>query len=306
MPKLSILLPTYNCAQYISESINSILVQSFTNYELLVIDDGSTDDTESIVKSITDERICYIRNTKNQGIVYSLNKGLQLANGKYIARMDADDIITGNRFQVQYDFLEQNPQYGMVGSWYKVIGEKGNIKREVKSNTDPNFLRLGLAFANHFAHPTVMMRADIAKQLKYSEGFKHCEDHELWTRFAEVSKITNLPYFLLHVRSHVGSTCALNQKELKISVMSLLSRELNKLQIHHSAEELMLHASVCFGLSPRLITNVEKKQALLKWYNKVFSSPALRKKYNSAWLLNFKNYMLANYTGINNQIRKID
>lgn len=299
MPKLTILIPTYNCARFLKECIDSICVQNFNDYELLIIDDGSTDHTDVVVKGIEDERIVYIKNDRNLGVVATLNKGLEIAKGEFIARMDADDVIVGNRLETQIDFLENNPQYGMVGSWYKIMNENGNVISEVKSNVDESFLSLALKFANHFAHPAVMMRTDIAKRLRYDKKFKHCEDHELWLRFSEVSKITNLPFFFLNVRLHSKSTCRLNQKELKISVIELLSRELDKLRIDHDIEELMLHSAVCFGLAPKLIKDKTKELALLAWYEKIFSSSILNKRYSKEWLLNFKNYMLFAYSGVN-------
>ncbi|MGN7987168.1 glycosyltransferase family 2 protein [Pedobacter sp. 22226] len=295
---ITILVPTYNCGKYIYKCIKSVLSQSYIDYELLIIDDGSTDDTEKIVKAISDKRITYLKNAKNLGVIATLNKGVQLAKGKYIARMDADDLITGNRLQTQVDFLERNPEFGMVGSWYRVMDESEKVMFEVRNYTNPDFLKLGLVFTNHFAHPAVMMRTKLAKKLLYDKDFKHCEDHELWTRFAEVKKVTNLPFFFLHVRSHAKGTCNLNQKDLKISVIKLLSRELNKKGIKHTPEELMLHASICFGSSKKLAQECKKAGDLKKWLEKIFASPYIRKNFTKEILDKFKADTMQN-AGLN-------
>lgn len=298
MPQLTILIPTYNCARYILECVNSLLVQDYTDFELLIIDDGSTDDTEEIINAIKDKRIVYLKNSVNIGIVATLNKGLKLAKGKYIARMDADDVVLGNRLEKQIFFLEHNPEYGMVGAWFKLMDEQGSFLRNVKNSINPDFLRLGLIFTNHFAHPSVMMRTGLARKLKYNKDYLHCEDHDLWLRFAEVSKVTNLPDFFLSVRAHAKSTCSLNQKQLKISVISLLSRELDKIQVPHNIEELMLHAAVCFGNIESLIKNQLKYNALLAWHERIFLSPILKQRYSAAFLKDFKKEIQFRYCGI--------
>ncbi|WP_182920653.1 glycosyltransferase family 2 protein [Pedobacter planticolens] len=291
---ITILLPTYNYANYIEKCIQSILEQTYKDYELLVLDDGSIDNTTEIVERIKDKRIHYLKNPANLGIVETLNLGIKLAKGKYIARMDADDIMVGNRLQMQVDFLDQNPQFGIVGSWYKIMDSNGRIISEMKNYTDPDYLRLGLMFTNHFAHPTVMMRTKLVKKLLYDKNFLHCEDHELWTRFSEISKVTNLPFFFLNVRSHSQSTCNLNQKELKTSVIKLLSKELNKKGICHTPKELMLHASICFGSSKKLVGQKEVENDLRQWFEKIFSSSYLKKNFSQYMLDTFKVNIMKN------------
>ena len=298
MPQTTVLIPTYNCSKYIVPAVKSVLAQKYTDYELLILDDGSTDNTEEIISKISDSRVVYLKNSSNKGIVYTLNKGIDLAKGEYIARMDADDIVLGNRLQVQTDFLSKNPDYGIVGGWYQVTNENGKIIDTVEGVTNCSSAQLGLLFRNQFAHSVVTMRTDLAKQLKYDPEFQYCEDYDLWVRFAEVSKVTNLPAYYLSYRWYSENSCNRKQKELKQAMLNLLSRELDKIEVEHTAEELVLHAAVCFGMAPKLFKNEEKRNRLNQWYDKVFSSPILNQRYDKMLLQNLRKDILKKYCGI--------
>jgi glycosyltransferase involved in cell wall biosynthesis len=297
-PQITVLIPTYNCGKYLYECLGSIAMQSYSNYEILIIDDGSTDNTEQIVKSMRLPQIRYYRNSHNVGIVRSLNKGLKLSRGKYIARMDADDIMLGNRLEEQVSFLEQNLDYGMVGGSYQIIDSSGAHRDTVHVKTDPAFLRLAILFRNQFHHATITMRANIAQQLKYSEKFPYCEDHELWFRFSEVSKTTNLSGIYLSYRWHQDNSCSKNQRILKTSVLALISRELDKINVRHSVRELMLHGFICFGMTVFKFKDKDGLAELLKWYDKIFDSKVLVKRYTKEWLSDFRSEMLKSYFGI--------
>ena len=228
------------------------------------------------------------------GIVYSLNKGLELANGKYIARMDADDIMLRDRLGLQITFLRNNPDFGMVGGWYDTIDAKGKTIYSRQTLTQQDILPLALIFRNQFAHSSVTMRKDIAIRLGYDSQFQYCEDHDLWIRLSAASKVTNIPHFCTSYRWHSENTCNTHQKEMKNSVLTLLSRELDKIEVFHSVEELKIHASLCFGLATRLYSGVPAASQLESWVSKVLSSPVLRKRYKSDWLANFRAEFAAN------------
>lgn len=302
MPETTVLIPVYNCAKYIVAAIESVLNQKYTDYELLLIDDGSTDNTAEIITTIKDSRIVFLKNSKNRGIVYTLNKGLALAKGKYIARMDGDDIMLGNRLETQIDFLNKNPDFGIVGGWYQVINAEGKVIDTVEGVTDCRNAQLNLLFRNQFTHSAVTMRTNLAKQLKYDPDFQYCEDYDLWVRFAEVSKVANLPDYFVQYRWYSENSCGRKQKELKQAMFNLLSRELDKIGVKHSAEELMLHLAICFNMAPRLFKNEEKQKALLQWIDKVFSSAVLNQRYGKEWLLDFKKNILKSYCGIGSHI----
>lgn len=294
MPQTTILIPTYNCGKFISQTIKSILEQKYNDYELLIIDDGSTDDTEEIVAQFVDKRILYQKNEKNIGIVRTLNKGIQLSSGDYIARMDADDVMLGNRLNEQINFLESNKDYGMVGGWYRITNEKGELLDSLYTEQNHEDIKLGLIFRNQFAHPAVTMRTDIAKKLKYKQSFIYTEDYDLWCRIAQCTKVANLPDFYLSYRWYENNTCNKKQKELKSTVVKLLSRELDRYGINHSIEELMIHAAICFGYRKRFFHSTEKIQQLNKWLDKVLSAPAVKLIHNHIGILKFRHNLISN------------
>lgn len=287
MPEISVLIPTYNGAKYIQSALESVLSQKYADYEILIIDGGSTDNTEELIKKLNNKRIRYYKNEQNMGIVASLNRGLDLAKGKYIARMDADDLMLGNRLQAQIEFLEKNKNYGMVGCWYHTIDENGKIIHTRKTLTDHDTLRMSLIFRNQFAHSSVTMRTEIAWKLRYDPEFQYCEDHDLWIRFSEVSKVTNLPILGLSYRWYVDNSCNRHQEDLKVRVLSLLSRELEKLEVIHSVEELKLHAAICFGLAGPFLLKANKKKDLDQWICKILDSPVLNRRYSTKRLHDF-------------------
>ena len=302
MPETTVLIPAYNCGKYVKETLDSVLKQKYRDYEILIIDDGSTDDTVQVIEDYKSKKIRYLKNTENAGIVETLNKGLKMANGEFIARMDADDVMLGNRLENQVSFLKQNAAYGMVGGWYNIMNENGYLLNTSRTHQDPDFLRLGLIFRNQFAHPAITMRTSVAEKLKYDPEFQYCEDHDLWIRFSEVCKVTNLPEIYLSYRWYSGNSCNRKQKELKTAVLSLLSRELDKLNIPHSPEELMLHGAVSFGLGPKLFIATEKRKELLAWYDKVFSSSVLNERYEHNWILSFRGEIQRRYCGIEDYV----
>lgn len=199
-PLVSIILPAYNAQETIEEAINSIIQQTYKNWELIVINDGSQDNTDSIVKSFKDPRIKYYVNDGNKKLIYTLNRGLDLAAGKYIARMDADDISLPMRLEKQVNFLEKNPDYVILGGQITCFGKKGVIPMRV-SLTDQE-LRQELLWHNPFAHPTVMMRTSTIKSnsIYYSVDYMHAEDYKMWTDIARYGLLANLNEVVLRYR----------------------------------------------------------------------------------------------------------
>lgn len=216
-PMISVLMSNYNDILYIKKTINSILKQSYKNFEYLIIDDGSTDDSISVIRSFPDSRIKLISNKKNLGLADSLNKGISLATGKYIARIDADDIAHKNRLAAQLNFLEQRPEVGIVGSFCQLFNDKSD---ELGVYPVPIFdlaIRWTSLLNSPFAHPTVMMRRDllIEYNLKYDRQFKATEDYNLWTEFLKYTKGFNFNYPLLRYRVRDGITKNKRQQQLK-------------------------------------------------------------------------------------------
>lgn len=217
IPAVSVILPAYNCEKFIGKAIQSVLQQTFTDFELIIINDGSTDNTESIIHEFDDQRIVYFRNSNNQGLVYTLNTAVSHANGKYIARMDADDICLRERLAKQKTFLDQNEDITVVASIIEFINEqeeKTGIWELDRQTITPAQIRRAILKQNCIAHPTVMIRSEIIKQLKYKEYQKNIEDYDLWLRLLNRGyKITKLDEPLLLYRIHDTSVTSVHLKK---------------------------------------------------------------------------------------------
>lgn len=205
MKTLAVLLPTYNAAHFLNEAIDSILEQTFTDFELFIMDDCSTDNTKTVVESYTDSRINYIKNSENLGLSATLNKGIKMLAPKYrfIARMDADDWSFPNRFKKQISFLESNSDVVMCGTqgyWLKDFSREVQLPWEYPLTH--NEIKYHLLFSACFGHSSVMFKSEFLnkKHTIYNEYIKTCEDWDLWTRIIHVGKVANLPDFLMKYR----------------------------------------------------------------------------------------------------------
>jgi glycosyltransferase involved in cell wall biosynthesis len=184
-PEISIVLPAYNCGSFLKEAIESMLNQSFEDFELIIINDGSTDKTEDVIKSFSDPRIIYLKNEKNSGLVYTLNKGIDIAKGNYIARMDGDDIALPTRLAKQKAILDEHPEISAAASTITFINEKNEPAGDWqldKATIHSSEIKRCLPHENCIAHPSVMIRSQILKELKYNPYQKNIEDYDLWLR----------------------------------------------------------------------------------------------------------------------------
>lgn len=214
-PLVSVILPCYNAEKFIEASIASIISQTYSNLEIIAIDDSSTDNTFSILQILSknDNRIKILHNEKNAGLVFSLNKGIVNAKGKYIARMDADDISLPQRIEKQIKFMEQHTDVALCGSGYLIINSENKETGKISLPSENEEIKAALLFTNAFAHPTVVIRKEILERCGlYEEGLVPAEDYELWIRIAENYKIANIPAYLLKYRVH-ESNLTLTKKE---------------------------------------------------------------------------------------------
>ena len=200
-PEISVVMPTYNDGEYLREAIDSILNQTFTDFEFIIINDGSTDNTKSIITSYNDDRIRYLKNESNSGNTVSRNKGMNAAIGKYIAIMDSDDISVRDRFEIQYNYLEKHPEIGILGG-SKIFFDKNTwFYRHYPS--DPDYIKSFLFFKNAVGQPTVMMRRKtiVENELYYNKEYENGEDFDFWYRavLKEV-RIANLKKVMLFYR----------------------------------------------------------------------------------------------------------
>ena len=212
-PRVSVIVSTYNGEKYISSAIDSILNQSLSDFELIVVDDCSTDATLSILREIEDSRLRVIQNERNEGIATSLNTAVAVAVGKYVAFQDHDDLSLPDRLQLQCQFLEENPDVGMVGSSCRIIDENGNFVRDAIVRCDDADLRWRLIWYNPFFHTTLMARRSaIMKIGGYSAdpNYRFSEDYEMMARLALSYPVANLPQPLACWRTHAESASERN------------------------------------------------------------------------------------------------
>ncbi len=200
-PEITVLMPVYNSRQYVGEAIESILMQTYRDFEFLIINDGSGDDSESIILSYKDPRIRYLKNDRNIGLPDTLNIGINSARGTYIARMDADDISLPDRLEKQVCFMNAHPEVGVCGTAYRYFGDSTTVQ------TLPSDYRQAfshLSFTSALGHPTCMMRKDLLDEhhLRYENQYEYAADYALWLKISRLARITSLPEVLLLYRWH--------------------------------------------------------------------------------------------------------
>jgi glycosyltransferase involved in cell wall biosynthesis len=239
---VSILLPVHNGAMYLSDAIKSILQQTVRNFEFVIINDCSTDESLDIINSFSDPRFLVINMDKKGGICKALNLGITQSRGRYIARMDADDICYPQRLQRQAEFLDHYQQIGFCGSWVKRFGEN-QLPQILSRPVSFQRIRAFSVFDNPMVHSSVMIRRDVLCKLThwYKEEFAGAEDYEFWTRLMEITECRNLPEVLLDYRIHPQSVTLLKAKTMDSLACRIVKKELHKLGIIASDQEVLQH-----------------------------------------------------------------
>ena len=239
---ITVLMPVYNASNYLNEAIESILNQSFIDFEFLIINDGSTDQSEEIIMSYKDARIRYIKKEENQRLIATLNEGFKLAKGKYIVRMDADDISLPKRLEKQFRFMEGNSQIVLSGSWCESFGDNRGIS---KYQTNHDAIKFKMMYQCHIVHPTIIIRKSILDTInpKFDPNFIHAEDYELFVRIGENHLLANIPEVLLKYRVHSKS----------------ISNTYTEIQLKNSAEiRTRIFKNLGFSISKELLDDYIK------------------------------------------------
>jgi glycosyltransferase involved in cell wall biosynthesis len=203
LPKVSVVMSVYNGERYLSEAIESILTQTFSDFEFIIIDDGSTDGTPAILNSYDDVRIVLVRNEQNIGLTRSLNKGIRMARGGYLARQDADDVALPERLAAQVSFLDENPGVGVAGTWVAYIDDNGQPFKVIRGPASPTLVGWFLLFGSCLMHPSVMMRRSCLEgDAVYRPEIPSAQDYDLWVRLSAKAQLANLPKILQQMRVH--------------------------------------------------------------------------------------------------------
>ena len=226
-PNISVILPVYNGQMYLHEALESIVNQTYMDFELIAIDDGSKDLSLSILAECArhDKRVHVHSQSQNMGLAEALNLGLRLAQGKYVARMDSDDISLLDRLARQVDYLEKHPKIGVLGTQMRIIDQSGTVIGQYSVPVLHNQIAWALLFEHSFAHPTVMLQKRLLEKAGgYNPLFYTAQDHELWTRLLWDTRFANLPETLLCYRSHHQSTSSAQADMQRANV--LLARQM--------------------------------------------------------------------------------
>ncbi|NOR46192.1 MAG: glycosyltransferase [Candidatus Delongbacteria bacterium] len=263
-PSISVIMSVYNGELYLNESINSILKQTFQDFKFIITDDCSTDNSLSIIEKYMqdDDRIILMKNKENFGLTKNLNRMLAIASGKYIARMDADDISLPTRFEKQYEYLEKYPEIGVLGTNISFFG----ISKHITSlPVDNEKIRVALLFENVIMHPSVMIRISVLtdNKLTYDESFKISQDYDLWCRLQQKTKFNNLKDVLLRYRFENYNITNSTSKDYRNSYLKqIFSNQLNTLGIEPTDKELLMHIAFSKG---KPMISFEDVIVLKKW-----------------------------------------
>lgn len=290
MPEISVIMPVYNAEEYLSMAINSIINQTCQDWELVIINDGSSDSSEKIILSYSDERIKYFRNEQNLGLINTLNRAIDLCTGNYIARMDADDISESNRFDLLLKFMNTHTDYAMCGSNALVIDKNNVVTGKILNFSSNELLQINLLFSVPFVHPSVMFRTEVLKANRYSSEYQHAEDYELWCRISDQYKVANISNLLLKYRWHDSNVSVLHAEKQQILKDEIICRQLNKIGLFPTREDLFLHKITYDQYrfnekSPKI--NFTDYDGLDKWFSKIVRANALCHKYNQQELIAF-------------------
>jgi glycosyltransferase involved in cell wall biosynthesis len=301
---VTVLMPVFNGELYLKEAMESILNQTFSNFELLIINDGSSDSSHEIICSFDDDRIVYINNKTNQGIVAALNEGLRLSRGKYIARMDADDMASLDRLEVQYRFLAKNTGYKLCGTNAIAINSEGKETAKIRRPHIPARVKALQLFRNAFIHPTIMADAEVMKSFGYAKAYEYAEDYLLFSQIAMHHKVINLNYNGIKYRIHNESISAKKRNEMVQSeikteryLLSFLFNEVSDqtLNDHHLLlrPKQNIDAAQTHSIEAHLLSiknanrekqifevNALEKQLLKEWYE-ILKKSMQAKKLNS-------------------------
>ncbi|MET6998758.1 glycosyltransferase [Chitinophaga sp. H8] len=288
-PMVSVIIPCFNSSMFMREAIESIMNQSYPELEILLIDDGSTDNTLDIIQELSalDGRIKLVRNERNLKLVNTLNKGISLCNGKYIARMDADDIACPLRIEKQVAYMETHPEIGLLGSFIEEFDDKRIIGRGIQPISDER-IRAYIFTASAFFHPGVLIRRDVlsAHNLQYEEQFTIGQDHALWINMLQHTKAANIPEILLRYRVNAQSLTQVsnrNRSSRRVVLKAIYRSAISKAGLQLSDEELSLYS--CSMAKQDVIEVVDADVSdLIKLYDKVIKYAVKNQGINRSYL----------------------
>ena len=289
-PLVSVIMPVFNGEKYLRDAIESILLQTYSKFELVIINDASTDSSLEIMRTYDDPRIRILDNPVNMGLAGVRNRGLKEARGEYVAFLDCDDISMPARLEKQVCHFEANPEVGLCGTWTRTFGD--TVAHEWRYPTHPEFLRCRMIFDNPFATSSVMLRREVLfpMQIYFNIHFPPAEDYEFWERLSKHCRVVNLPEVLNLYRIHGSQTSSSKKEEHRGAVWKIQLRQLEELGISPSEEEKELHLKIGVGwiyeASKEAILESRRWLSRLKKANikhKIYPEPAFSEVIAERW-----------------------
>jgi len=271
---VTVLMPAYNVGKYLNESIDSILAQTYTNFQFLIINDGSTDQTEEIILTYKDPRITYIKNEKNIGYIASLNKGLELISSRYIVRMDADDIALPHRIEKQVQLMESRPDIAVCGSGkINFLNAKPNSETAVYTITDERQLLFSSIFNTSIPHPSAILRNTILQEngLKYDENFYYAEDKAMWLDMSQFGNLINIQEPLIKYRIHLNQVSIQHNEIQRQNSLTKSQLVLGRYGIQINEEELWPLRLICYPQICESVSDLFAVESLIKKLKRGFS-----------------------------------
>ncbi|MCI5207526.1 MAG: glycosyltransferase [Candidatus Electrothrix sp. ATG2] len=294
-PKVTVLMAVYNGEEFLREAVDSILEQTFSDFEFLIVDDGSTDDSTVIIESYRDHRIRLVSNKKNIGLTKSLNKGLHLSQGTYIARMDADEISMPNRIAKQVSFLDDNQEIGCCGTLTRIFGEHDG---EWRYPLDHDRIKVDLLFHSCLVHASVMLRKEVLKKhnIIYDENCRYAQDYELWVRLSKVTRLANIDAYLLLHRLHDSSIGSSHSEKQIATANRIRLSQLDCLGVQYTTEEARLLHKLGRNSYRAVATSLSSVHKLLL---KIRNANQKRQEYSTAILSEILGMHLKNVVCLN-------
>jgi glycosyltransferase involved in cell wall biosynthesis len=295
-PLVSVLMPVYNAEKHLKEAIDSILSQSYTHFEFLIINDGSTDSSEGIIQSYADERIRLIVNAGNKGLIYSLNHGISQCRGKYIVRMDADDISLPQRIEEQVTFMEQHADVGVCGCNYTQFTTSSETSYKAASNHDE--ILSYMIFNSSVVHPSLILRRSVLLTLDpvFSVGYQHSEDYELWSKLIAINKFSAVNKWLFRYRIHESQVTKTHNTQQLVSANKVRKELLDKLDFSYTEKELGLLSQMA---AHQLFDHKKEIELLELFFEKLIAQNELSKKIDPVvfkQVMAYKWYTVCGYT----------
>jgi len=295
MLKASVIMSVYNGAKYLSQSIESILNQTFQDFEFIIVNDTSTDKSLEIIENFKNPKIKIINNPQNIGLTKSLNIALKESKGEYIIRMDADDISLPSRLKEQIDFMDKNPNIALAGSFAEIIDENDQVISIKKKPTDHKLIKFNLLTGNPFIHPSLIIQKNIIQENKiYNESFPYTQDYELISRLSQKYQLANIPKVLIKYRINKDSITETPNSRLEQKKLALIISHQNinnYIPLSQAKTEILL---TCLYNKPNKKIDYIKSAFL---YRKITSSFINKEKINNEEkkeIFNFSNSYIKN------------